>query len=206
MRPSIIIEVFEAAVTLIKESNYSTPLLGFEFRNAGYGASVKCLPLSFRDLSYKAIDDFLFKDSGSSYSFSNVVLLENEEWSISDYGFDVLNTWGKLLKIINENNITENGQYVVVNRSKNTATEIKLYNTHPWIKRSTLTISGDSKAILKEIGECGKATDLEIIFIPDFHMWKVNSWETYPDDPGCGIYSISVDVFDKATGVQLKKD
>ena len=42
-----------------------------------------------------------------------------------------------------------------------------------------------------------------MIYIPPFHMWKIKSWETYPDDPGCGIYDISVEVFDKATSVKV---
>ena len=193
-----IVESMEAAILTAKGSNYRNPLIGFEFSNSGYGDRVKLLTLRLSELSYKTIYDFLSNAYGS-FSFSRIQLLENKEWEEGSYGFDILNTWGKISKIIIDDKIKKDGQYVIVNRAINTTTEVELYNTHPWVEYSKLSLQRDSKELLKKIGECGKASDLEVIYIPEFHIWKVESWDTYPDDPGCGIYSIGVRVFDKAT-------
>jgi hypothetical protein len=198
-------EAVQSGLKLYIENNYENPLIGFEFSsNTGYGVNTVCIAVRVSELSPIGLEKLIKKEfSYRSYSFSEAVMLEGEEWEIGDYSFTIFNTWGKIIKVIKEKKITKDGKYVIVNHCANTFTEVDMYNTHRWIKDSELSIDVEHEVLFDKIGICRKASDLEIIYIPEHHMWSGDNFETYPDDPGCGIYSSRIKVADKATGVLI---
>jgi len=185
-----------------KNNRYGTTV-GLEFSHyTGYGIISKSLVLTLDNFSFKDIETFLDNEIGlhKEIRFSSATDLTNEEWYIKNGSFRLLNTWGKIKKVLKENNFSENGKYVVI--CGNNVIEVDLYNHYPWNKDSFLEINKESSEKLESLGNVGKAKELTVLFVPKFHMWKECSYETYPDDPGCGIYSTYVKIFDKATGVR----
>lgn len=198
-----IFKAINSATKLIIESNTNVKEIGISFH---YGDN--SIVLHPRQLGYQQIIELLkseYNYDGYSdiHENSNVIDLTNEEYYIKNGNFRILNTWGKISIRLKEYGFEEDGTYVI--QHENQLVEIELYNSYRWNKDSSLeprkSYSGNESDKLKEFTNIGKAKELRIYYIPPYHMWKRVDWETYPDDCGCGIYSTSIDVFDKATGV-----
>ena len=204
------IEIMEQTAKLMKESNFRNPLLGLEFHGKGYGVTVECITLNFNDVSYSTIEKFVeekFEYRGAD--FSSIRVLEDKEWEISSYGFYIASTEGKIQIAFNRK-FNQDGQYVILNHTNGKSHEVEFYNTHPWNRDSkpTMVKSRFDKVYIdvdEDIGECGKASDLEIFYIPPHHMWEPVSYDMYPcDDPGY-VYGNTIVVTDKATGVEYQQ-
>ena len=199
-----IFEAMHEANEIFSNSRRYGTTVGLEFTNyRGHGINTKSMVITLNTFSFNDIKLFLDKEfrMGGEIKFYRAYDLTNEEWYIENDSFSLLNIWGKTIKKMKELNLSENGKYVVLH--ENEAVEIELYNNNPWNKDSFLNISNDQLKVLKSLKYVGKAKELSIHFIPKFHMWKEICYETYPDDPGCGIYSTYISVFDKATGVEF---
>lgn len=192
-----------AAMEEITNSNLREPLIGFEFnRQSGRGDRTILFEISASDINGKLIESEIEDQIDyHDFAFDSVQILNEEEWSRGTYGYKYLNTWGKISKVLIEQGDEQNGKYVIVNHYENTATEIELEWKEFRFESMLNPVYGTDKSIYEAIGKVRKATDLTIHFVPAFHSWEVEEWDTYPDDPGCGIYDIGILVKDKATGV-----
>ena len=196
-----LIDTMTTMLELVNKSDYRNPKVGITFQSHSRRYTTHSYITEAMSVSGDSIEEAIREAVGyGSYSMDSVLMLENEEYRINSNGIDILNTWGKLSHIIKRDKLKE-GNYVIVNHSNNSTTEVELENPKPWIHEQELLIK-DHDESMEEIGEFGTYDEVEFVYIPPYHIYKVNVWDRYYDDPGCGIYDISIYVYDMATGVE----
>jgi len=197
-----IIEAINEATTLMLESKYAYPKIGIEMKR---GNTTTCIVLDQFNLSYQTIEKELDSQTYCSgeKSFGHAIDLTHEEYTIGSYGFSCLNTWGKVSLVLEQNQMTEDGTYLI--QHGDTVVEIELYNSYPWNKNSSLqpraSFDKDEARKLDVIENLGKASELTVLFVPKYHTWNKYEYDMYPeDDPGY-VYGTAITITDKATGV-----
>jgi len=194
-----LMEILNETTKAFMESKYIFPTIGVEIRGKG--------SLRYKEEAYAISENDIYsgalikkiQNEFNHYGASvyRTYDLTNEEYYIKNGSIIRLNIWGKVSKIVKENKFKYNGTYIVIHDNK--VVEIELSNNSPWGESSELTITKLTKHKLDELADVGTADELQVLYVPKYHMWKCTKHEQYPDDPGCGIYYATVDIMDKAT-------